>query len=293
MTRNDAIESVLAQAAKAVGIAEEPRGSNDGPALRRFLAGTGFEPGQAWCAYAVQAVGQRALGAKLSGGAWPLPSTGDCDVLLRYARAHGILRTTPRRGDVFLVQASASDAVHTGFVRQDNGDGTFGSWEGNSNGGGSREGWIVVEREERAIDPAGAYFCSFIRWSELLSDVVHAVPGVGAEPYRAAGDVPAEEVWHVYVGSQDVPLYGRLVGDKVYVPVRALLERLHGKPATDAGLSRTDGGLLVWQGKVLPIQPVYRHGIALGWVRPLALCQLLEVTDVDTAAKSVRLTRPA
>jgi hypothetical protein len=144
MTRSDAIEAVLAQAHAAVGVSEEPKGSNDGPALRRLLAGTGFVPGQAWCAYAVQAIGQRALGAKLSAGAWPLPPTGDCDVLLHFARAHNVLRTQPRRGDVFLVQASRSDAVHTGYVRRDNGDGTFGSWEGNSNGGGSREGWIVI-----------------------------------------------------------------------------------------------------------------------------------------------------
>lgn len=61
MTRSDAIEAVLAHAHAAVGISEEPRGSNDGPELRRFLAGTGFEPGQAWCAYFVQAIGQRAL----------------------------------------------------------------------------------------------------------------------------------------------------------------------------------------------------------------------------------------
>ena len=41
MTRSDAIEAVLTQAKAAVGICEEPRGSNDGPALRRFLAGRG------------------------------------------------------------------------------------------------------------------------------------------------------------------------------------------------------------------------------------------------------------
>lgn len=32
MTRSDAIEQVLAQAGNVVGIHEEPRGSNDGPA---------------------------------------------------------------------------------------------------------------------------------------------------------------------------------------------------------------------------------------------------------------------
>jgi hypothetical protein len=194
---------------------------------------------------------------------------------------------------VFLVQASRSDAVHTGYVRRDNGDGTFASWEGNSNGGGSREGWIVVEREERQVDPAGAYFCSFVRWSELLGDVIHAVPGAGAEPYRAAGDAPAEEEWSVYVGTQPTALSGRMVGDRVVVPVRALLERLHGKPAVDAGLVRTDAGLLVWAGRVLPIQAVYRGGVAYGWVRALASAQGLIVGEVDAAAMSVRLERPA
>ena len=62
MTRSDAIEQVLAQAGNVVGIHEEPRGSNDGPALRRLLAGTEFAPGQAWCAYFVQAIGR--------GGEW-------------------------------------------------------------------------------------------------------------------------------------------------------------------------------------------------------------------------------
>lgn len=293
MTREGAIEAVLSQAGAAVGICEEPRGSNDGPALRRFLAGTGFVPGQAWCAYAVQSVGQRALGAKLSAGSWPLPSTGDCDVLLHFARAHNVLRTTPKKGDVFLVQATRTDAVHTGYVRKDNGNGTFASWEGNSNGGGSREGWIVVEREERAVDPAGAYFCSFVRWADLLGDLIHAAPGVGAEPYRAAGDVPADESWEVFVGGGETPLAGRMFDDKAYVPVRAYLERLHGKLAVDVGLTRTEGGILVWAGKALPIQPIYRGGVAYGWIRPLAQAQGLIVGGVDTAARAVHLVRPA
>lgn len=292
MIRSDAIEAVLTQAHAAVGISEEPRGSNDGPALRRFLAGTGFRPGEAWCAYAVQSIGQRALGAKLSAGAWPLPATGDCDVLLHFARAHNVLRTTPRRGDVFLVLASDKDAVHTGFVTAAQTEDAFATIEGNSNGGGSREGWTVAARPERATDPAGRYVCRFVRWADLLGDVVHAVPGVGAEPYRAAGDVPSEEEWSVYVGAQPTPLSGRMVGDRVVVPVRALLERLHGKPAVDAGLTRTDAGLLVWAGKVLPIQPVYRCGVAFGWVRPLASSQGLIIGMVDTAARSVRLVRP-
>ena len=293
MTRSDAIEAVLTQAQAAVGICEEPKGSNDGPALRRFLAGTGFRPGEAWCAYAVQSVGQRALGARLSGGAWPLPRTGDCDELLTYGRAHGVLRSKPQRGDVFLVLASDSDAVHTGFVATPDADGeTFATIEGNSNGGGSREGWIVAARPERATDPAGRYVCRFVRWADLLGDIVHAAPGLGAEPYRAASAAPAEEVWSVYVGAQPTPLSGRMVGGQVYVPVREYLERLHGKAAVDAGLTRTDAGLLVWSGRVLPIQPVYRGGMAYGWVRALATAQGLVVGDVDAVARSVRLARP-
>jgi hypothetical protein len=120
-----------------------------------MLQVTGLGPGYPWCAAFVAHVGKSALGAK-----WPLPLTAGCAVLGDFAKSRGLLVETPEVGDVFLVYfPSLKRYAHTGFVLGLNGS----TIEGNTSGGGSREGWGVFARS-RAWKPQDR----FIRWTRLL-----------------------------------------------------------------------------------------------------------------------------
>ena len=286
MTRTEAISAVLAQAEKAVGISESPKGSNDGQALRAFLLGSGFVPGQAWCAYGLWTIGNKALGSQ-----WPLLRTGDCDQLLVQARRRGVLRTAPQDGDAFLVLASDNDATHTGFVyrAKTTEPDAFTTIECNSNGGGSREGFEVAKRPERVVDPPGRYRCVFVRWADLLD-----LPK-DTDPVRRAA-AGGDKTFTVWIGGSGASVPGLKVkmpegpdAERVYVPVRATLEKLHGVDATTKGLQRTDGGLLVWQGALLPGVPIYRAGKSYQWVRAFATSQGLDISELDE--DSLRLIR--
>jgi hypothetical protein len=114
--------------------------NNDGPWVEAIQRVTGNKRGDPWCASFVAAVLDMAYG-----GANPLPRTASCDVLLRHARQHGKVVTDPEPGDVFLVLRSPMDAIHTGFVTAVYPD-AVGTLEGNTNEGGSRDGWGVFAR---------------------------------------------------------------------------------------------------------------------------------------------------
>lgn len=274
MTPDEVIEKFLDECAKHVGLSESPKGSNNGKALREFLKGSGFSPGQPWCAYAMWAVGNKALGS-----AWPLPRTGDCDVLLRLARKRGVLHTKPKHGDIFLVCATFDDATHTGAVRTpDYADDSFSTYEGNSNGGGSREGWQFTSRPERAIDPKGRYVCKFLRWVDLLDLEKEA------DPVQRAPTALDTVSFPVRIGAQGGILSGLRVpqteGDrdvKTYIPVRLALTLLHGKTFVDANMDILPSGQLTWVDKLMIGMPIFRGGVAYLWVRDFAKLQGLQV----------------
>jgi hypothetical protein len=109
------LERVLSCARAEVGAREEPPGSNDGPRVRAYLRSVGLPGGYPWCAAFVAWVGERALGRR-----WPVPRTGDCDVLLSWGRRNNCLFFTPEVGDLFLELSPKNprDAHHVGFVVQ-------------------------------------------------------------------------------------------------------------------------------------------------------------------------------
>jgi len=136
-------------------------------AIIRFAGGT---PPEAWCASVVYYVGRLMLGAR-----WPLPKTRSCDVLLEFARQHGILRPNPAPGYVFLCMRSDVDAYHTGFVDSlapEYGARAFNTLEGNSNDDGSAngDGFYALTRGEdkdpRTQRPDATKY-QFIAWMEL------------------------------------------------------------------------------------------------------------------------------
>lgn len=141
--------AVLAAARALLPVREEPRNSNAGQMVEAMLAGVGNRAGDPWCAAFVHHAGYAALGK-----AWPLPPTASCAVLGDHATNHGWLVETPEPGDVFLCWSDAHGRfAHTGFVTE------TGTLEGNTNDGGSREGYGVFARK-RAWKPKDR----FIRW---------------------------------------------------------------------------------------------------------------------------------
>jgi hypothetical protein len=120
---------------------KEATNQNDGPWVEAIQRITGNRRGDPWCASWVAMVLDLAFK-----GANPLPKSGSCDVLLEFARKRGWLQQEPIVGDVFLLMKTKTDAVHTGFVTAV-GELAVKTIEGNTNAGGSRDGWGVFARE--------------------------------------------------------------------------------------------------------------------------------------------------
>lgn len=159
------VDLVLLVAAKSEGASEIPADTNSGPYVERVLRRVGLKKGKPWCAAEVADTGALALGS-----VWPLPLTGGCQVLYEFARKRAVVYDTPERGDVFLIwHPELERFAHTGFVTSVNPDGTCNTREGNTSGGGSREGWIVSARGTDGSKPRRfAREDRFIRWRELV-----------------------------------------------------------------------------------------------------------------------------
>lgn len=121
-------------------VEEEPRGSNRGGWVERYLVSAGSEPGEPWCAsfvtYLLKECGYRSFPsspAAVSGWA-------------RWAEAHYKIAFTAMRGALFFL-LHADGTGHMGIcLSSPDEDGDFRTIEGNSNDGGSREGYEVVRR---------------------------------------------------------------------------------------------------------------------------------------------------
>jgi hypothetical protein len=158
---------------------KEATNHNDGRWVEAMLRLVGHTKGAPWCAAFVCMVLDIAFK-----GANPLPATASCDVLLEFARKQGWLQETPIVGDVFLVMRAPKDAVHTGIVTGV-GDLAVKTIEGNTNAGGSRDGWGVFARERRRKG------LQFIRIPDVVSTEVAAPLRSPAAPAPAATPTPA------------------------------------------------------------------------------------------------------
>lgn len=134
---------VGATAEQFVGWVKEASGQNDGPHVEAIQRVTGNSKGAPWCASFVTFVLDIAYRGKN-----PLKRSASCDVLLEDARAKGWLKDTPEVGDVFLIMKTPTDAVHTGVVTAV-GKVSVRTIEGNTNEGGSRDGWGVFARQRK------------------------------------------------------------------------------------------------------------------------------------------------
>jgi hypothetical protein len=236
MNRETAISGLILAAQKDIGVEEHPRGSNRGGRVEAMLALTGLDGGYPWCAAAVCAWGLAALGKK-----WPLPHTADCDTLLAAGRRLGIIHASPQAGDVFLRMRTASDAVHTGIVTSAE-SGFWRSIEGNTNDGGSRDGYGVFARRRS---------------------------GDGYLFLRFADAVDFAEPWKVVLPSGAWPPQKTRSGDdeRPCVPVRAFVAALLGVSLESAPVA-WDGSSATVNGK--PVTTFLVDGSGWATVRDVA-----------------------
>lgn len=154
---NPAVDLLLRVASATEGATEI--GNNAGPYVTRVLKRTGLSAGNPWCAAWIADVGRIAFDSR-----WPLPLTASCWQLGDFAYRKGALAETPEVGDVFLLHyPSLNRFAHTGLVTEVLPDGRIRTLEGNTNDGGSREGWGVFRRTRTP----GARD-RFIRWTQLV-----------------------------------------------------------------------------------------------------------------------------
>lgn len=173
MKRDEAVRVVLAEAARYVGEEEKPRGSNRSSRIDYWLLEANVDPGLAWCAAFVGQVGRQALGAS-----WPVPRTASVHDpkrrwpnVVSWAEEHELLVAGPHVGDLFVLwNESLGRYAHIGFVETtdaaavDPGRATaLHTIEGNTNSGGSREGYGVFRR----VRPPGPGIM-YVRWTAAL-----------------------------------------------------------------------------------------------------------------------------
>lgn len=126
-----------------LGKSEQPRGSNWGPDVQKYLASVGITSPAAWCAafvYWCYKEAARQLGVKN-----PLLCTGR--VLTQYEMRKAVYQvSSPEAGDVFIM-LNKDGTGHMGFVDAVHPKGDrIETVEGNSNDEGSREGFEVCHK---------------------------------------------------------------------------------------------------------------------------------------------------
>ena len=137
---------VIAAAYACLPVREEPRDSNAGPMVEAMLATVGLAKGQPWCAAFVAWCGVAGFAKD-----YPFPKTGGCADLAKWAASNGRLVQSVTAPCVFLLWfPTMGRFAHTGFVVDaPDADGFCATIEGNSNDGGSRDGYGVFLRRRK------------------------------------------------------------------------------------------------------------------------------------------------
>lgn len=135
-------KSIIQVAIGELGKHEEPKGSNWGTDVQKYLASVGIDFPAAWCAAFVFWCAQEALGNKNM-----LIKTGG--VLYQWNNISSRLKTqAPEPGDIFIMDFGKG-LGHCGIIEKVSAD-MLTTIEGNTNNDGSREGW-EVERKVRNV----------------------------------------------------------------------------------------------------------------------------------------------
>ncbi len=149
----DQVARVLATAVSELGVTEDPPGSNAGKRVEEYQRVVGLKKGAPWCAAFFAWCGVQVLAKD-----WPVPLVGGCASLGDWARKNAVLVYRPQVGDAFLLHfPKLGRFAHVGLITEaQDAEGKYGTVEGNTSGGGSREGWGVF-RQRRAWKPEDAF----------------------------------------------------------------------------------------------------------------------------------------
>lgn len=148
----------LALAVQQLGQKEEPKGSNSGPMVNKYLLSVGLRPGYAWCQAFVHWC-YASVAARQNVPCPVIRTAGVKECWNKVAKSQKIMAADARRkpemiapGDQFILLFSTGGG-HTGLVERIEGDVIF-TIEGNSNEDGSREGYEVVRHTRKLSDKA-------------------------------------------------------------------------------------------------------------------------------------------
>jgi hypothetical protein len=168
-TPADPVGALLAVGCAFKGLTEVGA-DNHGQVVEWFLKSCDLGPGFPWCCAFVSFVGRAALTDPVTGvSAWPLPMTASCAALGAFALRKGVLVDTPERGDIGLIWYPKLGRFGHAVILLDTPANLVGpTVEGNTSGGGSREGWGCFTRVRHF-----AARDRFVRWTKLLP----VVPG--------------------------------------------------------------------------------------------------------------------
>lgn len=148
-SRNRIVETARSQ----IGVKEDT-GKNDGRMVDTYLASTGLAGSRApWCAAFIVWVGDTAFGASIFN---PYPRSAWSPSFLVKPTWDRQRRGTPLKpADVFGIWFNSMGRVaHVGIVERNEGDWLV-TIEGNTNGGGSRDGDGVYRRRRMAVNVLG------------------------------------------------------------------------------------------------------------------------------------------
>lgn len=134
-------DRILSVARSQIGYQEEPKGSNWGKHVQKYLASVGISFAAAWCmAFVYWCVNEA---CKEAGRHNNLIKTGG--VLRQWNEIDKSLKSSkPQRGSIFIMDFGHG-LGHTGIVEKVEGD-IIHTIEGNTNDDGSREGYEVCRR---------------------------------------------------------------------------------------------------------------------------------------------------
>lgn len=149
---------VIDIAASQIGVVEQPRGSNCGPEVDQYIRSVGLNPAEdsfPWCVCFCHWVFDQA--AKLKHIENPLPMTAGVHVLWNKGQQTAALVVKPseasaktvKPGMIFMIDTGGGHG-HAGLVAGVSGNHLI-TIEGNTNQGGSADGYGVFRREARPI----------------------------------------------------------------------------------------------------------------------------------------------
>ena len=139
MEQNSPVSFAVAE----LGKHEDPKGSNWGPDIKKYLNSVGINFAASWCAaFVYWCFREAAFKANK-----PCPVVKTAGVMDHWNKGMNHRVTTPMPGDIFIMDFGKG-LGHTGIVEYVIGE-FIGTIEGNTNDDGSREGYEVARRKRK------------------------------------------------------------------------------------------------------------------------------------------------